>query len=85
MRDFATCTQGHQKRHCRSRTHVYTRTYDAHQLFAPHNSKEFTTSLSPRSWEKLTESKSKLREKTDKLLLRPDLDALAEVRVKQSA
>jgi len=41
--------------------------------------------LSPRSWEKLTESKSKLREKTDKLLLRPDLDALAEVRVKQSA
>eukprot|EP00802_Teleaulax_amphioxeia_P006486 Tamp_06490.p1 GENE.Tamp_06490~~Tamp_06490.p1 ORF type:complete len:550 (+),score=93.74 Tamp_06490:31-1650(+) len=48
------------------------------QLFAPQNSKEFTTSLSPRSWEKLTESKAKLRAKTDKLLLRPDLDALAE-------
>jgi hypothetical protein len=39
----------------------------------------YTTSLSPRSWEKLTASKSKLREKTDKLILRPDLDALAEV------
>jgi hypothetical protein len=40
---------------------------------------EFTTSLSPRSWEKLTESKTRLRTKNEKLVLRTDLDALAEV------
>jgi len=48
-------------------------------LFTPQNSKEFITSLSPRSWEKLTESKRKMREKANNLNLRPDLDALAEV------
>ena len=35
--------------------------------------------MSPRSWEKLTESKTRLRTKNEKLVLRTDLDALAEV------